>query len=557
MSVATANPIRSDKAVLLLIVGTALGNLPLLAIHLRNMWAQPQYQYFPIVLGVIAYLIWRSAEWKPHPSPSALTFPLGIICLVASLLTGLKGTELLSPWVGAAAAAMAFGGVLLVFRNRLYIENPVGIWFLSLLVLRPPMGWDSRLAFWLQGITAKVAGALLDICHVVNLVEGNTIVLRDRHLFVEEACSGIVSLMSIIACCGILAVWQNRPAPHAILLTISGAIWAGILNVFRITTLAIALDKMGVDLTEGWRHEALGLVLFSGTLLLSFCTDRLLLFLMTPITSADSQVYGDYAPADDQNLLSKIFNLAVEPARLFYRPAPVDADGRPISPKVTRSIIPKWVPILAVLFVGLGIAQVVRAGMGAKKFKRAEADVAFLQLAEQSMPEQLHTLSRMRFEAIERNVNDINGQHTRQWAYSNSQFAGLFSVDFVFRDFHELTACYEGLGWTLATRRVVTRPDTDQVFVEATFTKETGERSFLVFGSFDQQGNNIPPPDAGLQSSLQARLFKAGEGVPGGVYQTQVIVQSIADLTESQRAEATKTYFAFYDRATQVAKGDQ
>ena len=142
--------------------------------------------------------------------------------------------------------------------------------------------------------------------------------LRDRHLFVEEACSGIVSLLSIIACCAILAVWQNRPAPHAILLTVSGMLWAGILNVFRITILAIGLDRLGIDLSEGWRHEALGLVLFSGTLALSFCTDRLLLFLMSPISSPDTQVYGAYSQDNERPpILTRLFNVLVEPANLF------------------------------------------------------------------------------------------------------------------------------------------------------------------------------------------------------------------------------------------------
>ena len=542
---------------LLLIGGAVLGTLPLLLIHLANMWKQPQYQYFPVVLGVIGWLVFRGLQREEPAEPSRLALPFGIALLVAALNAAAVGAWLLSPWVGAAGAVLAFGGILFVCRERLPVENPVGIWCLSLLILRPPLGLDNQLAFWLQGVTSKIAGAMLDIARVANLVEGNTIVLRDRHLFVEEACSGIVSLLSIIACCAILAVWQNRPAPHAILLTVSGTLWAGILNVFRITILAIGLDRLGIDLSEGWRHEALGLVLFSGTLALSFCTDRLLLFLLSPIASPDNQVYGHYQENEKQPLLTRMFNCLVEPATMFRR----DSGTPPGETKAQRRVaIPQWLPALGILFAIVGVAQAVRAGTTSRVFRRAEAAPEFLELSQDAMPEKLAVgtdavLARGDFNEQQRNSNDILGEHSRQWNYSGPEFAMLMSVDFVFRDFHELTVCYEGLGWNLGSRSVLKRPGSDEQFVEASFTRETGERAYLLFGSFDRTGENVPPPDSSIGSGLQARLFKADEGVPGGVYQTQALIQARSDMTDDSREQARAAYMQFYDRMTDVAKG--
>ncbi len=557
MSVASPGsikPLSQDKPMLLLIGGAVLGTLPLLCIHLVNMWKQPQYQYFPVVIGVIGWLIWRGLRREEQITPSRFALPFGIGLLVAALGAAAWGAQLLSPWVGAAGAVLAFGGILFVARERIPVENPIGVWCLSLLILRPPLALDNKLAFWLQGVTSKIAGALLDMVRVANLVEGNTIVLRDRHLFIEEACSGIVSLLSIIACCAILAVWQNRPAPHAILLTISGTLWAAILNVFRITILAIGLDRLGIDLSEGWRHEALGLVLFSGTLALSFCTDRLLLFLLSPIASPDNQVYGAYSQDNERPpVLTRLFNVVVEPAMLFR--------SGPNKDKTCRVAMPRWVPVLGILFAIVGVAQAVRAGTSGGKFRRAEASPAFLALTEQDMPQELSVggtkLTRGEFNSPKRNSNDIMGEHSRQWKYDGREFAMLVSVDFVFRDFHELTVCYEGLGWNLVSRRVFTRPGTEQRLVEASFTKETGDRAYLLFGSFNNAGDNVEPPDADLGSGLRARLFKANAGVPGGVYQTQALIQSRNEMTDENREQARTAYFEFYDRMTGVAKGGE
>lgn len=131
----------------------------------------------------------------------------------------------------------------------------------------------------------------------------------------------------------------------------------------------------------------------------------------------------------------------------------------------------------------------------------------------------------------------------------------LMSVDFVFRDFHELTVCYRGLGWNLGSRRVLTRPGTDQRFVEATFTRESGDRAYLLFASFNASGENVAPPDSGFGSGLEARLLKAGEGVPGGVYQTQALIQSRNEMTTETQNAVRAAYFQFYDRMTGVAKG--
>lgn len=552
MSPSTLSPIRNSRPATLLLAAVALGNLPLLLLHLRNMWGQPQYQYFPIVLLAIGWLMYRTAAWRSEPLTSQVFFRAGVGAFAGSLVVSLAGTWLLSPWLGTLSLVIAFAGLLLVLRNYLEIQNPVGIWFLSLLLLRPPMGLDTRLAFWLQGLTAKVAGSLLDLLRVVNLVEGNTIVLADRHLFVEEACSGIVSLMSIIACCMILAVWQNRPAPHATLLTISGAVWAGVLNVFRITIVAFALDKGGVDLTSGWRHEALGLALFVGTLGLSFCTDRLLLFLMNPIQPQEAELCGNYAPHLVKNPLSRIFNFLVEPGGLFYRrPAASAFDETPASETRPAAIaLPGWIVGVAVLFLLTGAAQGVRAGFASDTFRSIEPHAHVLALNETSLPTEFSGLQREGFDSAQRDVADILGEHSRTWRYSGLGQETVLSMDFVFHSFHELTRCYAGNGWRIMSRQVGSLTNGASIVVAELARPDSRERAFLLFAAINSEGQPIAPPESSLLSGLQTRVTK--HRVPGGAYQVQLFVPAKADLTQRQRERATEVFASFHDRISEI-----
>jgi exosortase len=556
MSAATPfAPIRNSRPLLILLIGVAIGNLPLFSAHLLNLWKQPQYQYFPIVLAVIGWLLWRSATWRETQAKSRFSLPLGTLAIATSLSIAVAGTWIMSPWIATFSLVIGFAGLLLVLHRWLYIENPVGIWCLSLLVLKPPVGLDTKLAFWLQGVTSRVSGALLDMTGVVNLVEGNTIVLEARHLFVEQACSGIVSLMSIIACCAIIAVWQNRPAPHAILLTISGAFWACILNIFRITVMAIALDAFGIDMTEGWKHEALGLVLFTGTLGLSFCTDRFLLFFLTPIMAPETQLYGTYTVEQTQHPLSRLWNYMVQPRLLFASSTPEPdedfEDKVPSKSALPRPRVPAWTIALGVLFIAVGVTQAVRGALKTDDFQRVEPTAAAMAINADVLPANFCGMKQIEFETVKRKVIDEFGERSHQWTFASDGHSQLLSMDFVFSSWHDVTLCYEGLGWQVVDRKVLNRPGKNQKFIKALFSKDDGQRAMLIFGTFDSVGNHVAAPEASLTRSLMGR-FEKERGIAGGVYQTQTFIVMPNDIPTEFQSTGAETYYKFYDQMANV-----
>src|SRR5690606_33803049 len=118
---------------------------------------------------------------------------------------------------------------------------------------------------------------------IEHLADGNVLLFPHASLFVEEACSGVVSLLAIVACGGILAVWWRRSLIHAACLIVTAVFLAGAMNVVRVVTIALALEKAGVNLSTGWRHETLGLVVFAVSLVGLFSLDRLLSFFLGPI----------------------------------------------------------------------------------------------------------------------------------------------------------------------------------------------------------------------------------------------------------------------------------
>ena len=148
-----------------------------------------------------------------------------------------------------------------------------GVWLLPWLVVPLPFGRDQMLITMLQRGSSQVSSIVLDWFRVPHLMEGNTLILPDKQFFVDEACSGIVSVMSIIACAVIYGVWRNRPPLHLVLLASAGVGWATLMNVVRISVIAIAYHWSGVDWSSGTPHEILGLLIFLITFVALVSTD--------------------------------------------------------------------------------------------------------------------------------------------------------------------------------------------------------------------------------------------------------------------------------------------
>ena len=76
---------------------------PLLYVHFRQMWSQPQYQYFPFVFAAIAGLFasrWGTAD---RPNEDQARWRLFCVLLGLSLLMLAASVLLYNPWSAAVS----------------------------------------------------------------------------------------------------------------------------------------------------------------------------------------------------------------------------------------------------------------------------------------------------------------------------------------------------------------------------------------------------------------------------------------------------------------------
>ena len=254
-----------------------LAFLPLLWIHAQQLWIRPHYQFFPFVIAGAAVLIWLRF-------PSVATLEPGAVLAGCTLLAWswvlLAAAEILnSSWLGGVAFLFLVLAVFYALGGRPLVWRLLPAWVFLWLIVPPPFGLDRTLVLALQDFTTRWSSAILDIFGVYHVVAGNVVEIAGQRLFVEEACTGINSLFSILACTAFYIFVARLPLMRSMVLVLASVFWILLANICRIFLVAFLAKRGGINVAEGWRHDALGFLLFATALVLIWSTDRLLVFL--------------------------------------------------------------------------------------------------------------------------------------------------------------------------------------------------------------------------------------------------------------------------------------
>lgn len=532
---------KADSGVPWLVIGCiAVAYVPLLFMHLRGLWKHEQYQYFPFVIAAIAYLLHaRLGTSKDSSSTSRLQW-LSTPLIVVSLLILASAALFQSAWLASVSFAMFAAAVCLRLATLRHIQNLWGIWLLIWLMIPPPLGTDRMAVVKLQNLSSRISSSILDILRVNHLMQGNVLEVPTKQFFVDEACSGIVSVMSVIACALIYAVWRNRTLIHLIVLVVSSVVWAIALNVARITVIAVAWDRWDWDLSSGWQHDTLGLVLFTLTFVAMISTDQLLAFGLRPIRSTPNTQVDISA-----NNLVAVWNgfcTLFDPKRGFD-------DTNEMAP--TKGTV-NWSRVLPSLPQGFvfGLVGVVSAApLGMLWKTNFDAVGHALTAGRDVVPAELGGLKLVGFEEVERPGQSELGDYSRTYVYEDEQGTKYtVSFDFPFSGgWHELCVCYKNTGWTLIERKLdMEAADADGEpwpAVRGVFERGSNEHGYVIFSNFNAQGHGLAPASEAIfwrpWRRLRRRLLEA---VSDQAFQVQVWVGDQEPLSEAKLETADRLF---------------
>lgn len=225
----------------------------------------------PLVSG---YLVWQRLddlrEVELRPIALGLLVALGGIALfLFGMLAGESFTMRFSMLVVLA------GAILYGYGPGLMKAVAFPFAYLVYMIPLPYILYDS-IAFPLKLMVSRYSVAFLKLIGIPVMREGNVINLVSTTLEVADACSGIRSIVSLLALATALAYFSQKGWLKRTLLIFSALPIAIFANGVRVIGTGILATRYGAAAAQGFFHEFAGLVIFGVAMALLLLTSYFL-----------------------------------------------------------------------------------------------------------------------------------------------------------------------------------------------------------------------------------------------------------------------------------------
>jgi exosortase len=219
------------------------------------------YNHGFLVPPFTAFLLWRRRDRLRAIPPRGTS--VGIVVVLAGVAALLVGDIAAENFLMRSSLVVILAGLVLFHlgpETLKVMAFPLG--FLIFMVPLPA-SLLYAITFPLQNLAATQAAWSLDLLGIPVLLDGNVIHLAQLSLGVTEACSGIRSLISLVAGA---AAWAYLTLPGGIitiLFVLSAVPITIVANAGRVVATGLIGQWLGVEYASGFFHDLAGWVVYA------------------------------------------------------------------------------------------------------------------------------------------------------------------------------------------------------------------------------------------------------------------------------------------------------
>ncbi len=237
----------------------------------RWMVTGSYYSHGPLVPLICAFLIWQQ-----RAKLAAMHYKgtrLGWVFLLAGLFVHLLSSLWQVYFSSGFSLLLTIAGVVLLFLGRRFLRQTwFSLAFLTFMIPLPEV-LISNASFRLKLFAASIATFAVNRMGIPAMRQGSVIQTRHAVLTVEDPCSGIRSLIALIALGALMAYMSKLTRAKKITLFATTLPIAILSNVVRIILLTAVSEIYGTEAAMGWFHDFTGFAVFAlaflGLILLS------------------------------------------------------------------------------------------------------------------------------------------------------------------------------------------------------------------------------------------------------------------------------------------------
>lgn len=233
-----------------------------------DWWSDPDYSYGFLVPVFTGSVIWlqraRYTSIGLTPSRGGLAI---MLLAIGVLIVGTLGADLFMSRV--SFCVLLAGMVVFLSGWRMLRALAFPLSYLALMIPLPSI-IHNQVTFPMQLLASRFAEHLIGIFGLPVFREGNLLRVPYYSVEVATACSGIRSLLSLVALGVAYAYVAERRAWVRLVLVAAMFPVAIATNAFRITTSCLLGYKFGAEWAEGFLHFFSGWLIFVVSLCLLF-----------------------------------------------------------------------------------------------------------------------------------------------------------------------------------------------------------------------------------------------------------------------------------------------
>jgi exosortase len=232
------------------------------------------YTHGYMVPFVSAFMIWSMrGELKAIPTKPS-NWGLAILAVgLLQLFVANIGSEFFLQ--RTSIIIVIYGISMFLFGGRVTRSIWLAIAYLIFMIPLPAIIWN-RIAFPMQLFASAVTEHAVGLFGIPIFREGNVLHLAQTTLEVVDACSGLRSLVTMVALGAAFAFLINQDPWKKWVFVLAAFPIAIIVNIVRLMATAVLANRYGSEVAQGFQHDFSGILVFSAGIVLLFLTHILL-----------------------------------------------------------------------------------------------------------------------------------------------------------------------------------------------------------------------------------------------------------------------------------------
>ena len=259
---------------LLLLVAVGVAYATIIPGMVDDWSNDPNYSHGFLVPLISGYFLWQS--WPELKQVTLKPSNAGLAVIVGSLLLLALGYVGVEYFTMRASLVFLLAGIVLFWCGWTVLRlTALPIAFLLFMVPLPYIVYDA-LAFPLKLFVTKYSVMSLKLMGVTVVREGNIIMFPQTVFEVADACSGLRSLVSLLALAVTMAFLTQQGTVKRTILIVAALPIAIATNMFRVIATGVLAQFYGAKAAEGFFHEFAGMAVFALAMALLIATSALL-----------------------------------------------------------------------------------------------------------------------------------------------------------------------------------------------------------------------------------------------------------------------------------------